>query len=361
MQFELDEERALLKSSTREFLEKESALADSRSVMEDAAEGFDKALYGQLGDLGYLGLMIPEEEDGSGMGAVGLAAVLSEMGRVAFPGPYLDWVLAIEALRGCGEVARELRDRATAGQTLALLARREGKGEEPDSAQAEFAGDHVRGTKTFVPFGADAEVLLVTTDAGLVAAERPDKGWNTTALPTLDHAQRFVEIELDSPARLLADAGRAEQTLAHVDRIGAVGASACLLGLMERALEMTVAYTMERHAFGAPIATFQALQHRCADMLLKTESSRSAVFRAAWAADSSPDELPYLAAVAKAWAGDSARFVCGEAVQLHGGVGYTWEYDPHVYLKRAKTLEQFYGSTRDQIEEALRESALLRD
>ncbi len=97
-----------------------------------------------------------------------------------------------------------------------------------------------------------------------------------------------------------------------------------------------------------------ALQHRCADMLLKTESTRSAVFRAAWAADHDPAEFPYLAAVAKAWAGDAGRFVCGEALQLHGGVGYTWEYDPHIYLKRTKTLEQFYGSTRSQLESALR-------
>ena len=96
-------------------------------------------------------------------------------------------------------------------------------------------------------------------------------------------------------------------------------------------------------------------------MLLKTESARSAVFRAAWAADESPDELPYLAAVAKVWAGDSARFVCGEAVQLHGGVGFTWEYDPHIYLKRAKTLEQFYGSTRERLEAALSRSPLLEN
>jgi alkylation response protein AidB-like acyl-CoA dehydrogenase len=283
------------------------------------------------------------------------------MGRVAFPGPYLDWVLAIEALRGCRDAERELRDRAVAGQALVILARREGTGNQPESAQVEFTQGRVRGTKTFVPFGAAAEILLVTTGAGLVAAERPDSGWSTSALPTLDHAQRFVEIELDSPARLLADASRTAQVLAEVDRVAAVGAAACLLGLMERALEMTVAYTMERKAFGAPIASFQALQHRCADMLLKTESSRSAVFRAAWAADSSPADFPYLAAVAKAWSGDSARFVCGEAVQLHGGVGFTWEYDPHIYLKRAKTLEQFYGSTRDQIETALRQSSLLRD
>ena len=146
--------------------------------------------------------------------------------------------------------------------------------------------------------------------------------------------------------------------LAEHDRLAALGASAMLLGLMERALEMTVEYTMEREAFGAPIATFQVLQHRCADMLLQTESTRSAVFRAAWAEDCEPGEAPYLAAVAKAWAGPAARFVCGQALQLHGGVGYTWEYDPHIYLKRVKTLEQFHGSTRHQLDLALAASKL---
>jgi len=148
-------------------------------------------------------------------------------------------------------------------------------------------------------------------------------------------------------------AARSRELLAAADSLAAVGAAAFLLGLMERSLETTVAYTMEREAFGAPIASFQALQHRCADALLQTESTRSAVFRAAWAADASPGEADYLAAVAKAWAGPAARYVCGQAIQLHGGVGFTWEYDPHIYLKRAKTLEQFYGATRDQLEAAL--------
>jgi alkylation response protein AidB-like acyl-CoA dehydrogenase len=355
MQFELDEERALLQSSSRELLEKEAPLAETRSVMEDSAEGFNKAFYAQLGELGYLGLLVPEAEGGSGMGAVGLAAVLAEMGRVAFPGPYLEQVLAIDALRRCdgAEAARWL-ERCMAGEALIVFARREGAaGREPAQPATRCVESRITGRKTFVAFGATADALLATTADGLALVPRPDAGWSATPLPTIDHAQRFAEIALDAPAALLAEPARARALLQEVDRIGALGAAAMLLGLMERALELTVAYTMEREAFGTVIATFQALQHRCADMLLKTESTRSAVFRAAWAADAAPAEFPYLAAVAKAWAGDAGRFVCGEALQLHGGVGYTWEYDPHIYLKRVKTLEQFYGTTREQIEEAL--------
>jgi alkylation response protein AidB-like acyl-CoA dehydrogenase len=138
-----------------------------------------------------------------------------------------------------------------------------------------------------------------------------------------------------------------------VDRLASLGAAALLLGLSERSLELAVAYLKERKAFGVPIGSFQALQHRAAEMLLRVESARSSVYRAAWAFDAAPEQAPLLAATAKAYGGDTGRFVCGETIQIFGGVGYTWEYDPHIYWKRVKTLEQFYGSTRSQLESVL--------
>jgi alkylation response protein AidB-like acyl-CoA dehydrogenase len=211
----------------------------------------------------------------------------------------------------------------------------------------------VTGTKLFIPFGAHADALLVPTAQGLALVPRPSAGWNAVALPTLDLAQRFAEIRLDAPATLLCDAQAAGPQLEAAARLGSLGAAALLLGLMERALEITLAYMRERQAFRAPIATFQALQHRSADMLMRTECTRAAVYRAAWAADHQPEQAPLAIAAAKAYAGDAGRSVCGEAIQLHGGVGFTWEYDPHVYLKRVKTLEQFYGSTNRQLEAVL--------
>ena len=147
------------------------------------------------------------------------------------------------------------------------------------------------------------------------------------------------------------------EALEDANRLGTLGAAAMMFGSMERALELAVAYTSERQAFGVPIASFQALQHRAADMFIKTESTRSSVFRAAWAEENAPQEASYLCSVAKAWAGPAGRFVCGQAIQLHGGVGFTWEYDLHIYLKRVKTLELFYGSTRSQVEATLAGSA----
>ncbi len=353
MRFDLDEDRELLRSSTRELLEKESPLAESRATMEETPEGYSKALYARLGELGYPGLLLPEDD--GGMGAVAFAAVLHEMGRVALPGPFLDLALAVQTLAGCsGEQAARWQERAQAAEALVVLARQEDAAAAGAAAPgARFEDGRVRGVKTFVPFGVHADALLVETLEGLALVERPGSGWNAIDLPTLDHSQRFAEIALDDPAVLVADADRSAELLDDAERLGALGASALLLGIMERALELTVAYTSEREAFGAPIGSFQALQHRCADMLLQVESARSAVYRAAWTEEHEPEESPYLVAVAKAWAGPAARAVCGQAIQLHGGVGFTWEYDPHIFLKRANTLDQFHGSTRSQLEAAL--------
>jgi len=169
--------------------------------------------------------------------------------------------------------------------------------------------------------------------------------------PWITRNASFAWIASSSSAGLLADS----------HRLGALGASAQMFGLMERSLELAVAYTSEREAFGVPIGSFQALQHRCADMLIQTESTRSATFRAAWAEETGTEDSSYLTSVAKAWAGPAGRFVCGQAIQLFGGVGFTWEYDPHIYLKRLKTLEQFHGSTTWHVENALAHAPVMKD
>ena len=357
MQFELDEDRSLLKQQTRDLLERESGSEAARAVMEQAPEGYDKALHATLAELGYLALALPEEA--GGMGAVSLAAVMHEMGRTAFPGPYLDVLLASRALHDAGAEAHGLRDRVVAGEALCVLARRETLDDlSSTELTASCADGRLEATKQLVPFGAHADAVLVETREGLAICERPTAGWEANAQPTLDHAQRFAELRLSGPAQLVAVGDPARGILETVDRLAALSAAAQLLGLSERALELTLAYTAEREAFGAPIASFQALQHRCADMLLQTESARSAVYRAAWALDHEPAAADELVAVAKAWAGPAARSVCGEAIQLHGGVGFTWEYDPHLFFKRANTLEQFHGSTRQQLEAVLQARGL---
>ena len=351
MQFELNEDNALLKSSTREFLEKESPLEKVRTVTEDTPEGFSREVYAQLAELGYLGLTLPESQGGAGVSPVGLAAVTHEMGRAAFPGPFLDVLLGTEVLsRLDGDQAANLLQEVIRGEKLVLLARAESFIHPREAApEVRFSDGRISGSKGPVAFGASADALLVTTRQGLVLVARPQAGWDAVSLDTFDHAQRFVRIALDDPGELVAD-----QILpAEVDLLGALGASGLLLGLMERSLELAVDYLKERQAFGRTIGSFQALQHRAADMWIRMESSRSAVYRAAWALEERLEEAPFLVAAAKAYSGDAAGFVCGETIQLFGGVGFTWEYDPHIYFKRVKTLQQLYGSTRDQLELAL--------
>jgi alkylation response protein AidB-like acyl-CoA dehydrogenase len=322
MNFELNEAHALLKSSIREFLQKEAPLDKSRPVMEDTKDGFSKELYAKLGDLGYLGLILPESEGGSAAGAISLAVVLEEMGKVAFPGPFLDLVLAAETLsRVKDEQTSEFLQEIVAGRRSALLARWEGL-EDLDGSSLQTRSDQntVRGTKLPVPFGGSADVLLVTAAEGLALFPRPEEGWKGITLPLLDHTQRLVEISLDAPGRLLCDKKTADTILKEVDQLGALGASALLLGLMEGSLELTLDYIKERKAFGRSIGSFQVLQHRAADMWIRMESSRSAVYRAAWAVENKQNEAPLLVASAKAYCGDSARL---------------------------------YGSTRNQLEAAL--------
>ncbi|HUI28268.1 MAG TPA: acyl-CoA dehydrogenase, partial [Candidatus Kryptonia bacterium] len=273
-----------------------------------------------------------------------LAIVCEEIGRACMPGPYLDTVLAATVLAAGGHEAL-LKD-VCAGRALVTIARDDAPFAGEHKPAAHFEGGRVRGKKYFVPFAAQADALLVTTPEAICLAQKP---FTVTPMATFDPAQRFAEVSFDHPAARIGGV----DSLTRVDRIGAVGAGATLLGLMSRCLEQTIEYVQTRNAFKRPIGSFQALQHRLAEMLLKTESSRSAVYRAAWCVDTDDAETQLACASAKAYAGDAARLVCGESIQMHGGIGFTWELDLHFYFKRAKTLEQQYGSTEAQFERAL--------
>jgi alkylation response protein AidB-like acyl-CoA dehydrogenase len=295
--------------------------------------------------MGYLGLTVPTEQGGQGLGAIDLAIVLEEAGRQCIPGPLLDAVLATDLLARSGTQAAHLTE-ALAGQRLVTIARRSSLFGPTPGAAPVLSDGRVRGTGSFVPFAVAADSLIVVAGDKLVLADGP---FEVTPLPTMDAAQRFGRVDFDHPAVPLGAAA----LLTDSDRLAAVGAAAMLLGVMSRMLETTLDYVQTRATFGRPIGSFQSLQHRLADMLLRTESSRSAVYRAAWCVQTGSTDAPLACAAAKAYAGDAARLVCGEAIQMHGGIGFTWELDVHVYFKRAKTLEQHYGSTASQLDAAL--------
>ena len=350
MRFDLSEDQALLRGSTRDFLASEAPLEKSRRLIEHDARGYDRETWGKLAEMGYLGLIAPPAAGGQGLGGVELAIVCEEVGRTCLPGPYLDAVLAAAVLAAAGGQDALLAD-VVGGRRLAVLGRADALYAGEAKETTRYANGRVRGTKHFVPFGAFADVLLATTPEGVCLVEGP---LDATPVETLDLAQRFATVKLDHPAKLIGPA----TLLEPVVRLAAVGAGAELLGIMGKLLETTLEYVQTRRAFNRPIGAFQALQHRLADMLLRVESTRSAVYRAAWAVATNDTEAALACATAKAYAAESSRLVGGEAIQMHGGIGFTWELDLHLFFKRAKTLEQHYGATEQQLDRALEAAGL---
>jgi alkylation response protein AidB-like acyl-CoA dehydrogenase len=345
MRFDLSEDQALLQSSTRDFFAKEFPLEKTRRVMEHEARGFEMSAWRQIAEMGYPGLLVPESAGGQGLGPIEIAIVCEEAGRSCLPGPLFDVQLAAATLAAAGQQDALLRA-ICAGEKIVTIAWRNSPYAGDARHTTHFAHGRVKGHKYFVPFASSADALLVTTAEGVALVEGP---FEPVALETIDLAQRFGEVALDHPATLVGPLTLIEPT----DLLAAVGASATLLGIMAKSLEITLGYLQTRETFKRPIGSFQALQHRMADMLLRTESSRSAVYRAAWCLAANDPDTALACATAKAYAGDAARLVCAEAIQMHGGIGFTWELDVHFYFKRAKTYEMHYGSTEAQLERVL--------
>ena len=218
-------------------------------------------------------------------------------------------------------------------------------------AEKTATGWQLSGVKRFVPWGHVADVLLVPARApegvSLFLVDPAASGLHWSPIMNMDpgHAARppHARSRCRAHGRRAGRAGRRRAPAAAPDRQGAVGAAAEMLGAARRCLDMAVGYAKVREQFGQPIGSFQAIRHKCAEMLLEVENSHSAVYYAAWALDAAAEDAELAASVAKVYVGDASRKVCGEAIQVHGGIGFTWEYDLHLYFKRAKALEAQYG------------------
>ena len=358
MNFAFSLDQQLLKNSARAFLDEHMKPATVRLLWDDP-RGESEALWKEMGELGWLGLSLPEAHGGSGLGMVETAILLEEMGRAAAPGPYLPTVLAARAIDEAGTDAQRKRwlpAIATGGARATIAFLDADLDWRPDATQARAAksarGWTLSGTKRFVPWAHVADVLLVpalTSDDGLTLflVDPAAPGLTLEPAQVMDGATRLVTVTLDATP-VVGDAtlgapGQAEPLLAGLLPRGAVGAAAEMLGAARRCLDMAVGYAKVREQFGQPIGSFQAIRHKCAEMLLEVENSHSAVYYAAWALDAKAEDAELAASVTKAYVGDAARRVCGEAIQVHGGIGFTWEYDLHLYVKRAKALEAMYG------------------
>jgi alkylation response protein AidB-like acyl-CoA dehydrogenase len=356
--FAFSEEQQEFRSMVRRFVEANSSEAAVREQME-TERGFDPAVWsGMAGQLGLQSLVIPEVFGGQGFSQVELSIVLEEMGRSLLCAPYFSTVvLAVNCLLQAGDedAKRTLLPGIASGETIATLAFSEPSGRW-DSAGIEATARNdgrawrIHGTKLYVLDGHIADVVLVAarTAAGVslfhVAGDAD--GLTRTPLATLDPTRKQARLEFEgAPATLIGSDGSGSRVLSTVRDLAAVSLAAEQVGGAQRCLEMSVAYAMERVQFGRPIGSFQAIKHKCADMLLEVESARSAAYYAGWCAFERSDELPAVASLAKACCSDAYVHAASENIQVHGGIGFTWEHPAHLYFRRAKSADLLLGDS----------------
>jgi alkylation response protein AidB-like acyl-CoA dehydrogenase len=379
MNFTFDGEQDQLRALVREFCADHSTDADVRRLMA-TPEGFDPDVWSVLaGQLGLTGLGIPEQYGGAGYGFTEIGIVLEETGRALLCSPYFSTVvLASTALLASGDedACQEYLPGIASGQLRATLAFAESH--NAGSARAATGSSGVgspwkvsaspavtatpaadgwtlAGTKAYVLDGHTADLILVIAGTelgiGLFAVSAGAPGMARTALPTLDQTRKQAEVSFSAtPARLIGSAGSALRILEHVLDVAAIGLAVEEIGGAGRCLEMAVEYAKIREQFGRPIGSFQAVKHKCADMLVQLESGRSAAYYGVWAVDGDSDEVPALASLSKAYCSDAFLFCAAENIQVHGGIGFTWEHPAHLYLKRAKSSQLFLGDPAEHRE-----------
>ncbi|MEU0517608.1 acyl-CoA dehydrogenase family protein [Streptosporangium sp. NPDC006007] len=351
------EEQEQFRDVVRDFLSKVSPESEVRRLME-TDEGFDRTVWHRMAtDLGLQGLIIPEEYGGSGASFRELGVVLEQMGAALLTAPYLSTsVLATGVLLRCGDdsARADYLPGIASGETVATLALAEESGrwdlEDVETRAVRGNGRwRLNGTKNFVLDGHVADLVLVAartaSGVGLFAVDTRAGGVGREPLSTMDQTRKQARLDFrDAPARLIGAEGSAAEVLPVVLDLAAVALAAEQVGGARRCLEMSVAHAGERVQFGRPIGSFQAVKHKCADVLVEVESAQSIVQRALWAASEPGDDLPVLAAMAGSYCSDAYVRAAAENIQIHGAMGFSWEFSAHLYLKRAKSSELLLGS-----------------
>jgi len=376
MNFGFSEEQDLLRAEVRKWLDERCPLAEVRRIVEaEGGPGYSPELWKEIAALGWVGLTVPEAHGGAGLGWVDLVVLLEETGRSLFPSPLVSTTLAAAALGDAGDEAQQsawlprLAD-GTAVGTLAVQATpdRRDAGAVGVVGTRDGEGWRLRGTVDFVP-DAEAATLFVVAfrpegaaAGGAEAAAGVGAGAPAVALalveadapgvaardwPGIDHTKRLGRLALEDvrvrPEALLGRPGPAGPTLEGLLDRAALAVTAEASGAAEAAVRLTADYARERVQFGSPIGRFQGVKHPLAEMHVDVESFRSILYYAAWCLDESPAEAPRFVSMAKAYASEAFARIGIDAVQLHGAVGYTWEYDPHLYLKRSKWVRGVWG------------------
>ncbi len=356
MNFAFTEEQEELRRTVRAFLEAKSSEEAVRELME-TEQGYDEAVWSQMAEqMGLQGLHIPEEYGGSGFSYVELGIVLEEMGRALLCAPFFSTVvLAANTLieSGDDDAMKSYLPGIASGETIATVAFTEPSGKWDEAGitmEATPSGDGyvLSGEKSFVLDGHVANLIIVAakTPAGtsLFAVEDDADGLTRTALSTMDQTRKQAKLTFENtPARLIGTDGAGWDVLSTVLDLAAVGLAAEQVGGAQFVLDMSVEYAKVRVQFGRPIGSFQAIKHKCADMLLEVESAKSAAYYGMWCAADRNDELASTASLAKAYCSEAYFHAAAENIQIHGGIGFTWEHPAHLYFKRAKSSELLFG------------------
>jgi alkylation response protein AidB-like acyl-CoA dehydrogenase len=364
MDFGFSEEQELLRATARKFLENECTSAFVRDRMAEAA-GVTDEFWTKLAEQGWLGLVYPEEYGGSGLGFVDLTVLMEEMGRASMPGPFFSTVLLgglaiLEA--GSAEQKKTWLTGIASGRAKVALAWTEPNARWDAAgvtvaARESGGGFTLTGTKLFVLDAHVADAIVVvarTRDSArpedgvtLVLVPRTAAGLDVELLPTMDQTRKQCEVTLTDvhvPADAVLGARDGGWTaLQRVVERATVALCAEMCGGAQRVLDMTTEYAKIRIAFGRPIGAYQGVKHRAADMLVEVENAKSLTYYAAWAVDERSPDAPLAVSMAKAYVSDAFRRVAGAGIQLHGGIGFTWEHDLHLYFKRAKNSEFTFG------------------
>jgi alkylation response protein AidB-like acyl-CoA dehydrogenase len=365
MNFGFTEEQEMIRNQAAEFFKQEYPIAFVRESL-NAEHGFNQDLWNKMSNLGWFSLIFPEEYRGAALTFVELTVLLEQMGRALTPGAFFSTVLLGGlAILEAGNSEQKLKwlKSIAEGKLKSTLAHIEAGGDwgrdgtSSVITKSEGNGYVINGTKLFVPDAHSADLIICTARSNgssgpkggmsLIAVDRTSAGLNITALKTMDQTRRMYEVTFNQvhvpEDHVLGKVGHASAAIEKVFCKATIGRCAEMVGGAQKMLDMCVDYAKQRIQFGRPIGSFQAIQHKCADMLLLIESARSAVYAAACTASGDSRDAGLLASVAKAYTNDACRFVAGEAIQIHGGMGFTWEHDAHLYFKRAKADEFSFG------------------
>jgi alkylation response protein AidB-like acyl-CoA dehydrogenase len=344
--FDFNDEQRAIKEAAREMLSSRYPLAEVRRLAEDE-RGFTDEQWVQLTELGWPGIFVPERLGGQGLGIVELVILQEELGYALAPTPFFSNLCAGLVLQGAGEEEQQerwLRPLAAGERRGTLAVQDEDGGEWLQGTSLVAEDSKLSGTKVAVPDAESADFIIVAARGRPHLVEAGAEGLTITSTPGIDPTRKLYSVRLDEvEAEPLSSEGPELQRARDAIPTALAAEST---GVAQRAMEMAVEYAKERKQFDRPIGSYQAVSHRCADMLLEVEGARSTTYYAAWALDHEPETAPLAASMAKAYASEAGWRVTASSLQVHGGIGFTWEHDLHFFLKRAKANAHAFGDSR---------------